>query len=40
MLISNTAWHAEQGEYEDHNGVIVFVIRGVFSYPTREVMSW
>lgn len=39
VLFSNMAWRAEQGEYEDHNGVTVFVIRGVFSYITREVLS-
>lgn len=39
VLFSNGAWRAEQGEYEDHDGVIVFVIRGVFSYFTREVIN-
>ncbi|KAJ6633500.1 hypothetical protein Bhyg_15705 [Pseudolycoriella hygida] len=29
-------FRAEQGEYEDRNGVMVFVIRGVFSYNTRQ----
>lgn len=37
ILFSNGNWRSEKGEYEDHDGTTVFVIRGVFSYYTKEV---
>ncbi|XP_037044851.1 uncharacterized protein LOC119080543 [Bradysia coprophila] len=36
VFFSNGNWRAEHGEYEDHDGNVVFVVRGVFQYYTKE----